>query len=98
MKRIVTCALVVVAVGHVSMSVTRAQGPKTIILSGTRGDVLRLTNDLRRENGVRPPLSQSDKLDEVARRYARLMAEKDQMGQSPDGQNAGQRIAAVGYS
>jgi uncharacterized protein YkwD len=97
MKRFVTSALVMVLVSAVSANIAHAQ--KLLkSLSRTSADMLRYTNDLRRENGVRPPLVQSPKLDEVARRYARLMAEKEQMSHSLDGQNAEQRMLASGYS
>jgi uncharacterized protein YkwD len=77
MKRFVISALTVVIASAVLTSVIEAQGPKKIkTLAGTKGDVLRLTNALRKENGVRR-LVQMTKADELARRYALLMANAD---------------------
>jgi uncharacterized protein YkwD len=95
MKRFIISALTVVMASAVLTSV-EAQSTKRLSKSyGTSGDMLRLTNALRKENGV-PEVGQHDKLDEIARRYARLMAEKDQKSTNLDSGFA-QRMHALGF-
>jgi uncharacterized protein YkwD len=94
MKRFVTSALVAVAVSAVFASVTQAQKP---VKKLRKISALTPINEFRAQNGV-SPLSRSSELEQVAQRYAQLMAEKDQMGHNLDGKSAGNRISLAGYS
>src|SRR5262245_43746360 len=76
MNRFVTTALATVAVAAALANVADAQNPIKRLVS-RRGYMLRRTNDLRRENGVRRPLFRMTKADEVAQHYATIMANVD---------------------
>ena len=60
------------------------------------GQILRLTNEFRMQNGA-PLLQDSSALNTIATRYAALMAEKDQLGHNLDGKDVGKRMSAAGY-
>jgi uncharacterized protein YkwD len=93
MKRFVTTALVAVAVGAGLANVADAQRPIKSLRKSS--DMLRLTNTLRKENGVRE-MGRHPKLDEIAQRYATLMAEKDEKSTNLDSGFA-QRMQALGF-
>ncbi|MCE9534178.1 MAG: CAP domain-containing protein [Planctomycetes bacterium] len=58
---------------------------------------IREVNAFRKENGL-PPLTVKNQLTSAARKYAAIMAKKDQMGHSVDGTTVPQRLAAEGYT
>ena len=58
--------------------------------------VIREVNAFRKENGL-PPVNIKNQLTSAARKYAAVMASKDQMGHSVNGTTVPQRLDAEGY-
>lgn len=58
--------------------------------------IFELVNQERRRRNI-PAVARDEKLGKVARKYAQLMAERNEMGHYVGGTNPGQRITAGGY-
>ena len=66
-------------------------------LPAAEGDVLEKTNSHRNAFGI-GSLMRDPRLDQAAQDYARLMAQRNQLGHTVGGSQLGQRIDATGYS